>query len=69
MSETTAVPKPFLLLVKKGVWTNDGGNHGRDCLFSSEQAALKWAVHYYGEEDFKEMEFVVIDIRKQLSNG
>lgn len=69
MSESIPVRKPFLLLINTGGWTNAGPNHGRECLFESEQAALDWAIHWYGEEDYKDMEFVVIDIRKQLSNG
>jgi len=33
----------YLLLRWVGLWLNAGENHGRECIFESEEAALSWA--------------------------
>ena len=37
----------YLLLVWCGRWTNDGPDHGRKCLFNSEEEAKSWIQEEY----------------------
>ena len=41
----------YLLLIWRGKWTNDGPDHGRECLFRSKEEALKWIEEEY-EDSF-----------------
>lgn len=42
----------YLLLVWRGKWTNDGPDHGRDCLFDSKEEAEQWIEEWYDGEKF-----------------
>lgn len=37
----------YLLLVWRGKWTNDGPEHGRECLFDSSEEAERWIEKEY----------------------
>ena len=38
----------YFLLVWRGKWTNDGPDHGRQCLFDSQEEAVEWISKEYG---------------------
>lgn len=50
----------YLLLVWRGKWTNDGPEHGRRCLFDSQEAAEKWIRKEY--ESFSVVKHIVVPL-------